>query len=344
MTINIYDPRTMLTAVRSLMPVRTFLKDMFFSKIQTFTTENVDVDYYKGRRKMAPFVSPRLAGKVINRDGFTTKTYKPPMIKPIRMITGDDIMKRSMGENVYTVKSPEDRALEMLAQDMIELDEMITRREEWMVSQILFTGKVHMIGDGVDETLEFDFTNKETLLDPEKWTAETSDPIADLKRWRLQIIKNSGLTPDVVIMASDVVDIFTNNLTVQKLMDIRRIELGEIKPRTLPNGVTFIGTITSLGLDIYSYDEWYFDEETQTEKPMVPEGQLLMGSTRAHSSMLYGAVTITDSVTNNFMTYEGARIPDSWSQKNPSARYLQMNSRPLPIPHEVESWIVANVK
>ncbi|PAQ15064.1 phage capsid protein [Bacillaceae bacterium SAOS 7] len=344
MAINIYSTRTMLAAVSAMMPVNTFLKKTFFSGVNTFTSEHVDVDYYKGRRKMAPFVSPRSAGKAMDRQGFTTKTFKPALVKPFRIITGDDINKRSMGENVYSVKSPDERAAEMLARDIADLDDSITRREEWMVSQILFTGQVHMIGEGVDQVLDFDFTNKQTLSGTDLWSdKENSNPIKDLKNWRLSVIQKSGITPDIVVMASDVVDSFVEHPAVQKIMDNTRIILGKIEPRTLPDGVTYVGSISSLGLDIYSYDEWYFDEDEQIEKPMVPTGTLMLASTRARSSMLYGAVTLADEKTNNFITYEGSRVPDSWVEKNPPSRFLQINSRPLPVPHEVDSWYVAKV-
>jgi hypothetical protein len=223
------------------------------------------------------------------------------------------------------------------------MDDGISRREEWMVSQILFTGKVEMKGEGVDSVLDFDFTNKETLSGTDLWSDPNSDPLARLKNYRLAVIQKSGITPDRVIMASDVVDSFTSHPGIQKAMDVTRITLGRIEPQTLPNGVTYIGTITSLGLDVYSYDEWYFDEETETEKPMVPAGHLMLGSTRSRSSMLYGAVTLLDSKTEQFQTFEGNRIPHSWVTQNPAARYLQMNSRPLPVPHEVDSWYVAKV-
>lgn len=343
MPLNLYETRVMLQAIEMMMPTHTFLKDTFFPNTNTFLSENVDVDYYKGRRKMAPFVSPRSSGKVMDRKGFVTKSFKPAMIKPKRIITGDDINKRSMGENIYSAKSPDERAAELLAQDLTDLDEAITRREEWMAAQILFTGKVDIIGEDVNATLDFDFTNKETLSGTNLWSAAESDPIADLKRWRLEVIKKSGVNPDRVIMASDVVDRFVSHEKVKAALDNRRIILGQINPQTLPNGVTYIGSISILGLDIYSYDEWYYDEESKTEKPMVPEGTIMLGSSSARSSMLYGAVTLTNQVTNSFVTYEGSRIPDSWIEKDPAARILQLYSRPLPVPHEVDSWYVAKV-
>lgn len=341
--IDIYDRRSMLQAVRQMMPTNTFLKDLFFADTKTFDTEAVDVDYYKGRRKMAPFVSPRLPGTVVERSGFTTKSFKAPLIKPKRILTADDLKKRSMGENVYSSKSPDERATEMLADDLIELDDQITRREEWMAAQVLFTGQVHMVGDGVDAILDYDFTNKVALTGTDKWSDPASKKYRWLKSTRLAIIQKSGITPDTVLMASDVVDSFIEDLEIQKMMDIRNVEMGKINPKALPNGVTYIGTLTALGLDIYSYDEWYFDEETGTEKAMVPPGHLLMGSTRSKSSMLYGAVTLIDPVSKSFVTYEGSRIPHTWVSEDPPSRTIQINSRPLPVPHEVDSWYVAQV-
>lgn len=343
MAINIYDRRTMLAAVASITSANTFLKDTFFPNTKPFFTEAVDVDYKKGRRKMAPFVSPRIAGKVMERQGFTTKSFKPASIKPMRPITGDDLNGRLMGESVYSSKKPDEYAMELLAEDLLELDTAISRREEWMVAQVLFTGQVHIVGEGVDQVMDYEFTNKETLSGTDLFSNEASDPIATLKRYRLQVLQKSGITPDRVIMASDVVDAFINHPKVQKLMDITRLTLGKIDPTVLENGVTYLGSISSLGLDIYSYDEWYFDEDTQSEKSMVPSGTLMVGSTRVKSTIAYGAVTLADSKTEKLVTYAGERIPDSWIQKDPAARFLQIHSKPLPIPNEVDSWFVAKV-
>lgn len=51
--INIYEPRYLAEAVRTAPPIRTFLRDRFFSNVKTFSTERVDIDIVKGNRKMA---------------------------------------------------------------------------------------------------------------------------------------------------------------------------------------------------------------------------------------------------------------------------------------------------
>ncbi|AKL95009.1 phage major capsid protein E [Clostridium aceticum] len=338
--INIYSTRTMMKAIKLMKPVRTFLRDTFFPKYETFLTEHVDVDYKKGKRKMAPFVAPRVGGVIMDREGYVTNTYKTPKIAPTRVTTQDDISRRVMGEDVYSTRTPEERARELLAQDLIELDDYITRREEWMCREVLFGGKVVMKGEGFEQVLDFNFTNKEILAAGALWTADTSDPIADMKRWRLKIIQKTGMTPNICIMASDVVDTFINHGKVQKLLDIQRLNIGAIEPSVKAEGITFIGKLPLLGLEIYSYDEWFLDD-TGEEQPMVPEKHVLMGVTGS-MKRLYGAVTQIEN--GQFVTIEGIRIPKSWVDEDNEVRKLRIATRPLPVPEDVDSWHNAIVK
>ena len=73
--VSIYEPRTMGRVVQKLPPVRTFFRSTFFRHEETFTTKDVDVDFRKGSRKVAPFVSRLVGGKVVPNTGYQTKTY-----------------------------------------------------------------------------------------------------------------------------------------------------------------------------------------------------------------------------------------------------------------------------
>lgn len=346
--ISIYEPRTMGKIVSRMPVVHSFFRTMFFKNTQTFTTKSVDVDFKKGNRALAPFVHRKIGGKTIPNSGYQTKSYTPPLVAPNKITTVDDLLNRLPGEGIYSGKSPAERAVEKLAQDFIELNEMIVRREEWMAAQAIFTGTIPIVGDGINEVIDFSFTNKETITTAaKKWGVETSDPIADLKRWRKEVQKNGFVNCNVCVMADDVATAFINHPKVQKLLDTKGYDLAVIKPRELPNGATYIGTLHAEGLDIYTYNEWYLDDwtdpTTPEQKPLVPDGTLALLSTMANYSMYYGAVTVLDGKTENFVTVEGAKVPDTWIERNPSRRFLQLNSNPLPVPHEVDSWFVAKV-
>lgn len=348
MEYSIFDARTMGKVVSRLPAVHTFFKTTFFRNVETFNTEKVDVDFKKGNRKLAPFVHRRIGGKTVPNTGYEVKTYTPPMVAPDKVTTVGDLLKRMPGENPFSGKSPAERAVEKLAADFRELDEMISRREEWMCAQAIFTGTIPIIGEGINEVIDFKFTNKENITTAaKKWSADSADPIADLKRWRKTVQKNGFVNCDVCVMADDVVAAFLKNATVQKLLDTKGYDLAVIKPRQLPNGATYVGTLHAEGLDIYTYNEWFLDDwtnpEAQEQKPLVPDGTLALLSTGAEYSMYYGAVTLADDQTKEIYTVEGARVPDSWVARKPVRRFLQLTSNPLPVPHEVDSWFIAKV-
>jgi hypothetical protein len=69
-------------------------------------------------------------------------------------------------------------------------------------------------------------------------------------------------------------------------------------------------------------------------------------STAADYSVYYGAVTLSNGLSGaeeDFVTVEDEIVPDTWMERNPVRRFLQLNSKPLTVPHEVDSWYVAEV-
>ena len=215
--VSIYEPRTMGRVIEKLPPVRTFFKSTFFRHEETFVTESVDVDFRKGSRKVAPYVSRLIGGKVVPNTGYITKTYTPPLVAPEKVTTIDDLLKRRIGENMYSGKTPAQRAVEKMAQDFIELREQITRREELMCAQTIFTGSIPIIGDGVNEVITFGFTNTETITKAaDKWTNEASNPIEDLKRWHETVQKKGFLNCDICVMGKTVAAAFVNHPKVKE--------------------------------------------------------------------------------------------------------------------------------
>ena len=345
---DIYTPRTLGKLVRRLPPVRTFFLDTFFRVNRTFPTKSIEVDFKKGGRALAPFVHPKVGGKTVPNAGYQTKSYTPVLIAPNKVTTVDDLLERSAGENPYSGKKPADRAVEKLAEDLRELKEMIVRRKEWMAATAIFTGKIPIIGDGLNEEIDFEFSNVETIVtDALKWSAPTADPLSDLERWHETVQKNGFVNCNICVMAKDVAKAFVRNEKVKELLDVRAYDLAIIKPRQLPNGLTYIGTVHKLGLDIYQYNEWYLDNWTNPtapeEKPLVPDGALALMSTDAEYSVCNGAITMIPEEGKGFVTVEGDMVPQTWVERRPDRRFLQINSKPLTVPHEVNSWFVAHV-
>ena len=339
MTISIFDTRTMLQAVYQLKRPRTFLLDTFFKGTSQFQTKYVDIDIYDRKRKMAPFVSPVMEGKVMDRLGKTTNSYSPPTIKPKRPTTAGDLLVAGPGQAAYAPGvTAQTRASQLLMQDLMDLDDAITRREEWMAAQALNAGAIQVTGDGVNDLIDFGMasSHKITLTGTALWTAtSTANPITDLTTWARLAAKDSGIVPDTVVLGQDVAAAFIAWIRASKdssQLSSIKLSLGQIVPALLPEGVTYLGTLNapSLNDDVYSYDEWYIDDADGTEKPMVPVDKVFVGSSRADNRKLYGAIQDMQAIASlGSSSIAVARFPKSWEEQDPSVRFLMMQSASL---------------
>ena len=161
---NIYAPKTLAAVVRRTPDVPSFLKDLFFKDTKTFLTETVSFDIVKGRRTITPWVAPNSTAPLSQRTGMTTTTYKPAQKKEKRPITENDIKVRLAGEQPFAgTVTPEERAIQLLAQDTQELKDNLVRSQEVMAADVLLNGQAHIKGEGIDDVVDFNFTNKETL-------------------------------------------------------------------------------------------------------------------------------------------------------------------------------------
>ena len=340
--INIYEPRYLAEAVRTAPPIRTFLRDRFFSNVKTFSTERVDIDIVKGNRKMAAFVHPMVGGEIVQNEGYETKSYAPPLINPATVTTADMFLQRLPGEDIYSGRTPADRAAEKLAEDYKKLNDMTTRREEWMAAQVLTTGQLKVKGKGVDEVIDFGFTNKINLEGTKQWGKSAADTLGNLREWKQQVSRNGFANADMVIMGKKASDTFMADSKVLDLMDKRRFDIGAMAPKELEGGLTYYGHLNLPGVDIYGYDEVYLDEETGETKPLIPDNVVMMIPGNANFMRAYGLCAYLDD-DKVWHTAETARLLRAYVEHRPDRRFLELQTHPLLIPDKVDSWLVATV-
>lgn len=344
--VKLYKTYTLLQAIVSMPKVNTFLRDSFFPKNETFVTEDVLIDIKKGKRKMAPFVAPRVGGVTVAREGYRTEKFTAPRLAPQRPMTVDDVATRLVGENVFSNRTPEQRQQELLASDLQDLGEMIDRREEWMAAQTLFNGKVVLKGyagskdsNYVEQEMDYDFENEVTLSGTDLWTSANADIYGSIEDARKDCIKKSGIAPDTLILGSEAYAAFRDNEKIKKLMDLANMRMGVIEPSLVNDAITYVGKLPGLGIEIYTYDDWYIDDDGE-EYPFVPPKKVLLAK-RAFGGFAYGAVTQLEE--KSFNTYEGRLIPKMWSDEANETFMVRMSSKPVPKPGDINSWAVLEV-
>ena len=345
--INIYTPRYLAEVVRQAPAVHTFFRDKFFTNVKTFATERVDIDLVKGDRRMAAFVHPRSGGKVLKENGFKTESYKPPLVNPYDVSTADQLMSRLPGEELYSGMTPAQRGAQKLIDEYNRLNDATTRREEWMAVQAIVTGQIPVVGDGVEETIDFGFTNTVTLTGTNRWGQSGAKILDNLDDWTEATLTNGFTNVDMAIFGKTALRLFLADADVQKQLDNRRIELGLIQPKDLPNGVRYIGHLNKPSLDIYEYAEVYYDDWTDPSspetKPLVPANKVVLISSNAGFMMAYGACTYIDDDSQAWVTAQTARLLRSYVEHHPDRRMVELQAHPLPIPDKVDSWLVATV-
>src|ERR1700749_819560 len=169
----IYDTNALIQVVPNLKRAQSFLLDRFFPNIVTSDTEFVAIDVDVGKRRMAPFVSPLVEGKLVEQRRMQTNTFKPAYIKDKRAPDLRKPVRRMIGERIGGELTGAEREMANLEFEMTDQMDMITRRMEWMAASALATGTVTIAGGGFP-TVVVDFGRDASLTVAKtgsaKWT------------------------------------------------------------------------------------------------------------------------------------------------------------------------------
>lgn len=341
--VDLYKTRTMLGMVEVIPSNESFLLDTFCGNPETFPTESIDIDFVKGKKKMAPFVSKYKNGIQVERNVVATKNYEPAKIQPQRPLTVPTLAQRLAGEALYSGKTPAQRAADILIKDLREMKDMVDRRKEWIIAQTLFNGKyianVHTDADSYyEEEFDYGHTLQETLAN--KWSnADTSTPIDDLQAMAERVAAGSGKYPTIVVMGAEALKAFLASKQVKDFFDNRNYNIGSLAPSIQSTQVQYIGRLFRPNVEIYTYAESYLDEAGVSHK-FVPDNKVVIAC-RELFSMKYAAVTQLEN--EEWQTYMGELVPKYDAVNKDNVTWLTLTSKPVPVAFDVDAWGILTV-
>lgn len=353
--IDIYRTQTMVKALELIPPKPTFLKDRYFptEDKNIFITEDVLVDYKdEYQRTMAPCVIPMKGGIPVARTGYRTERLTPPYVAPERILSIDQLNKRQFGETLFSRKSPAEREAAILRDDLTELSEMIDMREEYMAARTLFDNgyELRHYADeyGGNKYEEFTIHFYEEAENPSVYTPAVSWDEGGDQFYKdivvmIRSLKRRGIPVSDLLMGENVAVEILKNEFLLRLLDNRRVQIGEIAPKEMPNGATSYGKIIVDGtvLEMISYTLQYTDEQNKVQD-LVPKDSIALTAPKT-GRILYGSVTQMEETDRNFHTYTAKRVPHVVSNVKDSIRTLTEKSRPLAVPNVKNSTISAKV-
>ena len=326
-----YTTRTYLGMLAGIKRPKRFLLELFFPREQVFNTAEVIFEKVKATRRLAPFVSPTVAGKPQPGRGIVQATFAPPYLKPKNVIDPTMTLRRRAGESLEGSAAPLDRREAIRLELLEDQDDQITRREEWMGAQLLLSGIMLVVAEDhppMAVNLLRNPLNTQVLTGAARWGEAGVSPFKFLQAEAPQIATRSGFAPRIVVL-----DPLAAGLLLQDEL-LTKLAVAPTPPAGL--ALNILGVLqddqdeaiylgTAGGFQFWQYQSQYTDSDG-TVRNMMPDYTVIMGSPSGGEGVrLYGAI-LDDEVLEPLPRY-----PKEWVQPDPSVRYLMTQSAPLPV-------------
>ncbi len=345
---NIFDTNTLVQLIPNLKTSQNWLLDRFFPNIVTSNTEEVSIDVDVGLRRMTPFCSPLVEGKLVESRRYQTNTIKPAYVKDKRAPDLRKPVRRQIGERIGGEYTAAEREMINIQFEMADQIDMLNRRMEWMAGQALQNATVTIAGDDY-ETKVVDFGRDSALtialsgsdLWPTSVASGTTNtqPSDDIETWQVLYLQKSGAN------ASDLV--FTPKSWKAFRMDTSIKDNAIVFPALSPFGNQVnAGAQNEKGavykgrwgnFDLWLYNDWYIDD-TDTEQPMLVDGAVIMCGSGLMGTRAFGVI-LDPAFNYGPLSY----APKTWVMPDPAQRYLLMQSAPIVIPSRVNASLCAKV-
>lgn len=331
-----YTVREMLEAIRQAAPLPTFLQDLLVKQNRTHETRHIEIDTIVSSNTVAKYIDPSNDAEVVSKKSYSSKIHVIPYTRQRKVLTPDDLLLRMPGETVYSAAgSANARKDELMGEYLAELNNRVIRLEELQLAGALRTGTAVISGDGVNYTVTYgrDANNTKTLTADDRWGESSQDKVEDFRLAAEQMRKpgvDGGMYTDVVMGVAAATKWMADTAIASRL-DNRRMELGEINPRTMAEqSASYLGTYRDSGIncDVYSYFGQYVDSGG-TAQYFLDTNEVLFINSTMKCIKHYGM--ISNLKAGNFAV---ERFPLMVTLEDGSLAYVQLESAPLVATHE----------
>ncbi|RVL88181.1 major capsid protein [Sinorhizobium meliloti] len=320
-----------------------FLRDRYFSTTVLSDMEQIVFDKILPDRELAPFVHPDVPGKDSANRGFKATSFTPAYVKPQNTLRPGGNMIRMPGEPIGGRNSPSQRYAYNLATIIDDQDQRITRREEFMCSQVIRTGQVIVEGeDYPTQTVNFGRNAALTiaLAGAARWGEAGVDPMDDIKEWAQLLSDTGGFTAREVLLGPGAAGLLKKSPRFLEALDNRRqdggiMQLGPVSTGAENKYYAVLGTIGELTFIQYS-QPYTVGGVRNNFWPSMGLGIFDPFGFMGHFA--YGAILDNDALLSM------ERFPDMWRERNPSRTIVQTQAAPLPIAPEPDASLFALVR
>lgn len=349
MPIALNDTLSLITAVERIQTPASLLVDIFFPQVPAVSPgSTIAVEYRKHGRHLAPYVVQGAHGVSVAREGSAMRLYQPPVVAPRRILTAEDVRQRAFGENIQPGRHAEERANQLMAQDLVDLSSMIMNRKNQVAASILTTGGYTIEGYADDgktvraDTISFDWDKKIT---PSKtWDLAGATIYSDLKNASEKIQEDAGMIPTVAIVGKNIAEYLINNDEISKWLMVpnaANLSMMSFQPRYTQPQIMRVGMIQSLNLEIYQYNETYLDDAGKVQS-FIGENDVVIGIP-GRGRQLHGSIDLVQD-DGTFKSYDSEMVPQYSADKGNNQTAVTMYSRFILAPETSDDWAYIKAK
>lgn len=349
MAVEMYDTMTLI-GVQNRQQVDPLFFLQFFPEEITFTTEKVFFDEItEDRYVLAPFVAPHVEGRVMERGGFDTRSFKPAYVKPKHDVDVMQQFKRRAGEAPFVgTLTPQQRYDATIAENFRLERDMIERRINWMCAQAMVNGSVVVEGEDYPRvTIDFnrnaDLT--EVLTGTARWGESAATPLADLLLKMKLARRLSGGRITNIIMGEEAYDRAYRSEEFKALLntdfriggsaaDASILGMADTDKEAELKAV-LVGGQSASRIQIWTYAGYYHvrnpDTGVLSEESYIDTNAVVGVGNKLNGVQTFGAIKDPNAQLQAIRIFP--RIVD---QKNmdPAKEFTLSQSAPLPVPME----------
>ena len=247
-------------------PTGFFQRLFILRRGNVFDGEEVEVDIRRNGEKVA---IPAASGTRMNdKTRFTNKKFKPPRYSEGMPLSSDDFLNRDFGSNPYSQESAgyARRIAAKLMDNAAVLDGIMGRAIELQAAKVLQYGALTLKDEDDNTVFDIDYSAKASHFPTvgTGWNVSGSDPYADIGALAEEMRKDGNVDATDMVMSRESFADFERNEVVQKLMDLRRLNAGEINAigfNARNSGAQLVGEVIIDGqpIRIWLYNGYYTD-------------------------------------------------------------------------------------
>jgi len=349
-TTNNGMQRTQIEPVETILPKSRFWSKYMMNGSPDFLpTRYVEWDYFTKGNPMAHFVGDGVTVPPTERGKYRTAQIETPLYQHRKVIGLQDLKERVPGEPYGSMpaaafKTAQERAGKLEAEDDIECIEAVAELREKATSEFLFNGLINVIGYGVDRQIDYSLPHKIKLLGGDRWGEVGVSPIEDLQTW-YERLADFGFDVEEIIMSRGAWRFIEDDEKWMKQLDNERTEKGLFAPEKAAEygNAAFMATMKDPFVKIFTQRSKYADEITGTMKTHLPDNTIIMVTRESkQNKFAYGSIDYMEK--GEFQTASGEFIKEVWYDDRAATREVVVTSRAVPVPKNLNSWLVATVR